>query len=81
MKWNKLYLRKMTEEEKEDYGDKVEYMWDGVLPEVGQYVIVKQSKNDEPVVDRWEDDGNGLGFYHYYDTEDCYWVPVPEFEV
>ena len=42
MKWNKLYLRKMTEEEKEDYGDKVEYMWDGVLPEVGQYVIVKQ---------------------------------------
>ena len=81
MKWNRLYLRKMTEEEKEDYGDKVDYMWDGVLPEVGQYVIVKQSEDDEPVVDRWEDDGNGLGFYHYYDTEDCYWVPVPEFEV
>lgn len=71
----------MTEEEREHYVNSDGYIWDGAIPDVGQYVIVKQSKDDEPVVDRWEDDGNGLGFYHYYDTEDCYWVPVPEFEV
>lgn len=82
MKWNKLYLRKMTEEEKEDYGDKVDYMWDGVLPEVDQFVIVKRYAEDEPSIDKWVDNYDGtLGFYYNNDIEECYWVPVPEFEV
>ena len=72
----------MTEEEKEDYGDKVDYMWDGVLPEVDQFVIVKRYAEDEPSIDKWVDNYDGtLGFYYNNDIEECYWVPVPEFEV
>ena len=32
MKWHKLYLRKMTEEEKEFYQGDYDEIWDGELP-------------------------------------------------
>ena len=82
MKWNKLYLRKMTEEERGYYVNSDGYIWDGTLPEVDQFVIVKRYSEDEPSLDKWVDDYDGtLGFYYNNDIEECYWVPVPEFEV
>lgn len=82
MVWNKLYTRKMTDEEKETYGEDHEFIWDGVVPEVGQYVIVKRYADDEPSIDKWDDEYDGtLGFYYNNDIEECYWVPVPEFGV
>lgn len=82
MVWNKLYTRKMTDEEKEVYGEDHDFIWDGALPEVDQFVIVKRYAEDEPSIDKWVDDYDGtLGFYYNNDIEECYWVPVPEFDV
>lgn len=81
MKWNRLYLRDMIDEEKELFGDEVNVIWDGDMPEDGEYVIIKRFKDDDPVIDRWEHDDEGFGFYYNNDLEDCYWCPVPEFEV
>lgn len=82
MKWNRLYLRDMIDEEKELFGDEDNVIWDGDIPEVGQYVIVKRHVDDEPSIDKWDDEYDGtLGFYYNDDIEECYWVPVPEFEV
>lgn len=81
MKWNRLYLRDMLDEEKELFGDEDNVIWDGDMPEDGQYVIIKRFKDDDPVIDRWEHDDEGFGFYYNNDIEECYWVLVPEFEV
>lgn len=32
--WNKLVLRKLTDEEKEVFGDKAKSIWEGVTPDV-----------------------------------------------
>ena len=36
MKWNKLFTRELTEEEKEVYGDRFDFMWDGKMPEIDE---------------------------------------------
>lgn len=82
MVWNKLFTRRMTDEEKEVYGADHDFIWDGKLPEVDQFVIVKRYAEDEPSIDKWVDDYDGtLGFYYNNDIEECYWVSVPEFGV
>lgn len=44
-------------------------------------MIVKRYVDDEPSIDKWDDEYDGtLGFYYNNDIEECYWVPVPEFD-
>lgn len=80
MKWNKLYLRDMDEEELEHYSVSDGVIWGGQLPDIDEWVIVKRHKDDEPSIDRWDADGELMGFYYNNDIEECYWISVPKFE-
>lgn len=80
MKWNKLYLRDMDEEELEHYDVSDGVIWGGQLPDVDEWVIIKRYKDDEPSIDRWDADGELMGFYYNNDIEECYWISVPDFE-
>ena len=79
MKWNKLTARPLDEEEKEYYkNSRIESMWDGYTPEIGEEVLVYTLRSKEVYTDIWTDDFNyGLGFEN---TEEkvIYWMSLPE---
>lgn len=84
MKWNKLTVREITEEDKEICQD-CSFMWEGAIPEIWDRVLVSQNKvKQDAYIDEWvEFDDNTIGFE---DTnvdvgEVIYWVNIPEIEV
>ena len=83
MKWHKMYLRKMTDEEKEYYSGKYDEIWDGTLPELGEKVLVTfplpSGKFVDTYIDTWEEMGDGLGFEDT-DEDVIYWTELPKFE-
>lgn len=82
MKWHKIYLRKMTDEEKEFYQGDCDEIWDGELPEIGQKVLVTCPLACgwcPPVyIDTWEEIDDGLGFENT-DNDVIYWMELPEY--
>ena len=83
MKWHKMYLRKMTDEEKEYYNGKYDEIWDGYLPEVDQKVLVTYEIAPgiyaDACVDIWVEIDYGLAFEDT-DADVIYWTELPKFE-
>ena len=82
MKWHKVYLRKMTEDEVECYGDKYDFMWDGTLPDIDEEVLVTYPLSSgefmDTYVDTWVEIGDELGFENT-DNDVIYWMEFPEY--
>lgn len=83
MKWHKIYLRKMTDEEKEYYRGEHDEIWDGYLPEVNQKVLVTYEIAPgiytDICIDEWVEIDNGLCFEDT-DADVIYWTELPKFE-
>lgn len=79
IKWNKLFIRPLNDEEKEYYKDsKIDSMWEGDEPEIGEEVLVYSSKYKGVTTDIWTDDFDyGVGFENT-DEEVIYWMSFPE---
>ncbi|HGA3677688.1 TPA: hypothetical protein ACGWMI_000079 [Streptococcus agalactiae] len=43
--WKKITQRPLNSEEKKEYGDEVEFMWDGKTPELDEEVLVYTTWN------------------------------------
>lgn len=82
MKWHKVYLRKMTDEEVEFYGDKYYFMWDGTLPDIDEEVLVTYPLSSgefvDTYVDTWVEIDDELGFENT-DNDVIYWMELPEY--
>lgn len=80
MKWNKLTLRELTEEEQEEYG--YEMLWVGPKPELGEEVLVtvplSSGKFINTYTDAWIEFDNGVGF-EYTDNDVIYWMELPKY--
>lgn len=80
MKWNKLTLRELTEEEQEEYG--YEMLWDGPIPELDEEVLVTYPLSSGEFVntskDTWIEIGDGLGFENT-DNDVIYWMKIPQY--
>lgn len=77
--WNKLTTRKADEEDKECFGPYIDFVWESITPDIGEYVIIMCDKYDTPSIDEWTEIGDGIGFSNY-EIDDCYWLSLPEFE-
>nr|DAN77339.1 MAG TPA: Protein of unknown function (DUF551) [Bacteriophage sp.] len=79
MKWNKLTTRPLDEEEKEYYKDsKIDFMWEGDEPEIGEEVLVYTPQSTGVYTDIWTDDFDyGVGF-ESTDEPVVYWMSFPE---
>lgn len=82
MKWHKIYLRKMTEEEKEFYQGDSDEIWDGTLPDIDEEVLVTYPLSSGEFVDTykdiWLDFEIGLGFENT-DNDVIYWMKIPQY--
>ena len=82
MKWHKVYLRKMTEEEKEFYKGDSEEIWDGTLPDIDEEVLITYPLSSgefiDTYVDTWVEIGDELGFENT-DNDVIYWMEFPEY--
>ena len=82
MKWNKVYLRKMTEEEKEYYKGDSEEIWDGTLPDIDEEVLITYPLSSgefiDTYVDTWVEIDDGLGFENT-DNDVIYWMQIPQY--
>ena len=82
MKWHKLYLRKMTEEEKEFYQSDYDEIWDGKLPNLGEEVLVtiplSSGEFTDTYTDTWIEFDNGVGFENT-DEDVIYWMELPKY--
>ena len=80
MKWNKLTLRELTEEEQEEYG--YEMLWDGTLPELDEEVLVTYPLSSGEFVytrkDTWIEIGDEVGFENT-DNDVIYWMKIPQY--
>nr|DAX25119.1 MAG TPA: hypothetical protein [Caudoviricetes sp.] len=80
MKWNKLILRELTEEEQEEWG--YERLWEGPIPNLYEEVLVtfplSPGKFADTRIDTWKEIGDGLSFE---DTENdvIYWMELPKY--
>ena len=82
MKWNKLTIRKMTEDEVEIYGDKYDFMWDGRTPNIGEEVLVtyplSSGEFTDTSIDTWEEFEDELGFENT-ENDVIYWMEIPQY--
>ena len=82
MKWHKIYLRKMTEEEKEFYQEDYDEIWDGTLPDIDEEVLVtyplSSGKFVDTRIDTWIEIGDGEGFENT-DNDVIYWMEIPQY--
>lgn len=82
MKWHKVYLRKMTDEEVEFYGDKYYFMWDGTLPDIDEEVLVTYPLSSgefvDTYVDTWVEIDDELGFENT-ENDVIYWMQIPQY--
>ena len=74
MKWHKVYLRKMTGEEKEFYKGDFEEIWDGNIPELDKEVLVtfplSSGKFVDTRIDTW---------IEITDNDVIYWMEIPQY--
>ena len=61
--WKKITQRPLTSEEKKEYGDEIEFMWDGKTPELDEEVLVYTSKSEEVYTDIWVDNSGEKDFF------------------
>ena len=82
MKWHKVYLRKMTKEEKKFYVDNSDEIWDGDIPEIGQKVLVTYPLAcgwcPSVDIDEWVEFDEGVGFENT-ENDVIYWMELPEY--
>lgn len=82
MKWHKVYLRTMTEEEKEFYQGDSDEIWDGTLPDIDEEVLVTYPLSSGEFVDTykdiWLDFEIGLGFENT-ESDIVYWMQIPQY--
>ena len=82
MKWQKVYLREMDEEEKEFYKGDSKEMWDGDIPELNEEVLVTSPLSSggftDTTIDAWVEFDEGVGFEN---TENniIYWMEIPQY--
>lgn len=75
IKWNYVTTRPLTEDEFAIYN--CEYIWDGVIPEGDEVVIVSDGKT--VWVDMWVDYGNDdCNFDGGADLKEFYWTSLPK---
>ncbi|KXU00777.1 hypothetical protein SORDD30_00159 [Streptococcus oralis] len=75
--WKKITQRPLTSEEKKEYGDEVEFMWDGKTPELDEEVLVYTSESEEVYTDIWVDFNDGIGFENTCSNV-IYWMSFPK---
>ena len=75
--WKKITQRPLTSEEKKEYGDEIEFMWDGKTPELDEEVLVYTSKSEEVYTDIWVDFNDGIGFENTCSNV-IYWMSFPK---
>ena len=75
--WKKIIQRPLTSEEKKEYGDEIEFMWDGKLPELDEEVLVYTSESEEVYTDIWVDFNDGIGFENTCSSV-IYWMSFPK---
>lgn len=75
--WNKLATRPLNNEEKEVYGNRFDFMWDGKEPELDEEVLVYTLRSKEVYTDIWTASGYTVGFENTYDTV-IYWMSFPK---
>ena len=75
--WKKITQRPLTSEEKKEYGDEVEFMWDGKTPELDEEVLVYTSESEEVYTDIWVDFNDGIGFENT-SSNVIYWMSFPK---
>lgn len=75
--WKKITQRPLTSEEKKEYGDEIEFMWDGTTPELDEEVLVYTSKSKEVYTDIWVDFNDSIGFENTCSNV-IYWMSFPE---
>lgn len=82
MKWKKVYLREMDEEEKEFYKGDSKEMWDGDIPELNEEVLVTLPLSSggftDTTIDTWIEVDGGLGFENN-DDDIIYWMEIPKY--
>lgn len=74
MKWIKFKTRKLTEEEIESYPT-WDFIWDCLIPDVGDAVLVSNGKMIW--IDTWTEVGYGTDLLED-EAEGLYWMPLPE---
>lgn len=80
MKWNKLEARELTKEEQEKYTYKS--MWDGLMPELDEQVLVTVPSCNGGFVDTYTDiwtDFNGEVGFEDTDNDIIYWMEMPKY--
>lgn len=82
MKWRKVYLREMDEEEKEFYKGDFKEMWDGDIPELNEEVLVTFPLSSggftDTTIDTWVEFDEGVGFENI-DNDIIYWMEMPKY--
>ena len=77
-KWIEVKYRSITEEEREHYREDVTIIYDCVLPEDGQDVLITTYRGDV-VFSTFYDDGEVVYFENWEDYDDVIaWMPLPE---
>ena len=78
MKWHKLTTRPLNDEEKEYYKDsKIDTMWEGDEPEIGEEVLVWTPGSEGVYTDTWIDGDNYGVCFEYTDDTVIYWMSFP----
>ena len=80
MKWNKLEARELTKEEREIYT--YDSMWDGLMPELDEEVLVTVPSCNGGFVDTYTDtwiEFNGEVGFEYTDDNIIYWMEMPKY--
>lgn len=75
--WKKITQRPLTSEEIKEYGDEIEFMWDGKTPELDEEVLVYTSESEEVYTDIWVDFNDGIGFENTCSSV-IYWMSFPK---
>ena len=82
MKWQKVYLREMDEEEKEFFKGYSNEIWDGDIPELDEEVLVTLPLSSggftDTNIDTWLEVDGGLGFENT-DNDIIYWMEIPKY--
>ena len=83
MKWKKVYLREMDEEEKEFYKGDSKEMWDGDIPEIDEEVLVTvpscRGGFVDTYTDTWVEFDEGVGFENT-ENDIIYWMEMPKYK-
>lgn len=82
MKCRKVYLREMTEEEKEFYKGDSDEIWDGDIPELDKEVLITYPMSSgmftDAFIDTWVDFDEGVGFENT-ENDVIYWMELPTY--